>query len=459
VSARGSRFDTSLMLLRTDASGTPTAPIACSDDSVWLADSPGQRGDTAELEEPLAPGDYAVVLKGYRSAARGLFQISFGSRASERSGAFAAQRWLGPAGDGAAGVRRALNDRSIQVVTLRSSGDWYAAQQAQLLASATDAVAADGAPLSVAIDPSGAGVGTALVQALGALGQGLSSDVSLTLVQAPDDPSPDFELRVEAVDESGDGCEPPVDRDGDAAQLPDTHVQCRAGATPRFQVTFRNPSGAAAVPLNPSDPAGGYHMLLHVMGDGGLVLDRVPVYIVPADVIPDPPPETHIPAGSYQQEVPISGCADTEGASWRTLYWNALLPQGTRVVFEMCTGDSDQELADCTFQQVVELVPGAPCNVQTDCGETGYCDVSGFCHQVIGAPCTLDEECGVFDVCSNGAVCSPSRAAIDLRATALASLQGRRRAIVRIELYADAAGTQAPTIRDWRVDYACAARE
>jgi hypothetical protein len=30
---------------------------------------------------------------------------------------------------------------------------------------------------------------------------------------------------------------------------------------------------------------------------------------------------------------------------------------------------------------------------------------------------------------------------------------------VRIELQANAAGTQAPTIRDWRVDYSCAPRE
>jgi hypothetical protein len=56
-------------------------------------------------------------------------------------------------------------------------------------------------------------------------------------------------------------------------------------------------------------------------------------------------------------------------------------------------------------------------------------------------------------------VCSAARNAIDLKPAASAGLQGKRRALVRVALYADASGTQAPTLRDYRVDYTCAPQE
>jgi hypothetical protein len=461
VSARGSRFDTTLMLLQIDAAGTPTATLACADDSVD-DDAPPARGDSAELELTLDPGEYAVVLKGYRETGRGAFQLTLGSRAQQTQSEFQAQRWLGPAGDGAAGTLRALNERSIRVITLQSSADWHAAQQAQRLASATRAVAADGAPLTFQIGAAGSGLGSALVQALQQVTGGLTLDVGLSLLQAPDDPSPDFELSVEAVDQGGDGCAAPADRDGDPAQLPDTHTQCGVGATPRFQVTFRNPPAPGNVPPHPTNPGGGYHMVLQVVGDGNLVLDRIPVYIVPSDAVPDPLPDTFAGSGHYQQEVPTSGCSAGEGATWRALYWNATLPEGTRIRFEICAGDSDEELAQCAFMEAFELVPGAPCAGQDECGPTGYCDVSGFCHQVLGPPCMVNEECGPGGLCVDGGagpVCSAQSNALDLRMAALAAAQGRQRGVVRVELQANAAGTQAPTLRNWRVDYSCASRE
>jgi hypothetical protein len=461
LSARGSRFDTTLMLLQLDAAGTPSVALACADDSV-VEDSPPARGDSAELEVTLDPGEYALVLKGYRETGRGSFQLTLGSRARESSAEFQARRWLGPAGDGAGGVMRALNERSMRVITLQSSPDWYAAQQAQRLASATRAVAADGTPLTFQIGADGAGFGGALVQALQQLSDGIALDVGLQLLQAPDDPNPDFALQVEAIDQSGDGCEAPYDRDGDPSGLPDTHVQCAAGATPRFQVTFTNPPAPNSVPPHPSNPGGGYNLVLQVVGDGELVLDRIPVYLVPSDAVPDPIPDAYAGSGVYQQEVPAAGCADGEGATWRALDWNATLPEGTRIAFDICAGDTDEELAQCSFQRVLELAPGASCAAAEDCAPSGYCDVSGVCHQVLGPSCTLDEECGPGGVCVDsgaGRICATASNAFELRLAALAAAQGRQRGIVRIELMANPSGTQAPTIRNWRVDYSCAPRE
>jgi hypothetical protein len=461
VSARGSRFDTTLMLLRVDATGTPTEALACADDDVD-DDAPPARGDSAELELTLDPGQYAVVLKGYRETGRGHFQLTFGNRARETVGAFQAQRWLGPTGDGASGILRALDERAIRVITLQSGSDWYAGQQARGLAGATGAEAGDGAPLAFQIGSTGSGLGSVLVQALSQLGSGVRLDVGLSLTQAPDDPSPDFELLVEAVDDSDDGCTGLADRDGDPAQLPDTHLQCGVNATPRFAVTFRNPLAPGSVPPHPTNPGGGYNMVLQVVGDGAVNLDRIPVYIVPSDAVPDPLPDMFASSGRYEQEVPAAGCMDGEGATWRTLYWNATLPEGTRIAFEICGGDSDEELAQCTFHRAFELVPGGPCSAQQDCGASGYCDVSGVCHQVLGPTCVSDDECGPGGVCADGGagpVCSATQNAFDLRGAALAVAQGRRRGIVRIELSANAAGTQAPTIRSWRADYSCAPRE
>ena len=70
------------------------------------------------------------------------------------------------------------------------------------------------------------------------------------------------------------------------------------------------------------------------------------------------PRPVHYPAvGRYQQEVPSNGCGPGEGPTWRTLYWDASLPAGTRMTFEICTGDSDAELADCAFRQAAEIAP------------------------------------------------------------------------------------------------------
>lgn len=462
LSTRGSRFDTVLMLLGANASGAPTSVLACSDDAVYRSE-PDERGFFAELELNLPAGEYLLVLKGYASGdmAAGMFQVSFGRRALQTAGTFKAQRWLGPLNDGQNGVRQVLQDHAIRVITLQSGSDSYAREQALALASATQATAG-GVPLRGSLGSDGSNLGAEAVRVVRELLAGLRMDVGLRWLQAPDNPEPDFELHVEALPQSGDGCSGAIDADGDTVL--DTHVDCVPGATPQFRVTFRNPPGAGAVPSNPADPTGqgGYRTTLQVLGDGKQLLDEVPVYLVPADVLPDLVPSPFLDSGEYEQEVRADACADDEGPTWGQLSWEADIPPDTSLTFEACAAESADTLPSCTFHEVVTLSPGGACATTADCGGTGYCDVSNVCHEVVGATCGDDTDCGVGGICldlGSAKVCTSAQPSIDLKPAAREDMQGRRFARVRARLVPSADRTQAPTLLRWTLDYSCAPTE
>lgn len=447
LSARGSRFDTSLMLLRADASGQPQELVACADDSLPFPNDSLQRDDAAELQRVLPAGDYIVVLKGYTSSEQGIFQLTLGRPGLQQPRLFDARRW-----SGVGGVRAVLRESAMRVITVQAGNDPYAQQQARALAQATDTLDSSGAPISGLMDGDN-NIGDEIVDTVLRTLAGASMTISLRIVQAFGDPDPELPYQVEAVDWPGDGCEPPIDLNGDGA--PDAHPQCRAGARPRFNLTFSNPTGLAH---NLSDPTGqgGYRLWAQVLGDGRFVLDEYPVYIVSGAPLPPPPPL--VAASTYQELVEAKGCMAGEVPSWRTQYWDATLPEGTRVSFSICTADSEDDARACTPVEVAALAPAGPCNAQADCGTTGYCDVSRVCHNVTGADCMNDEDCGLYGLCSQVGgrqACTFTRNAADLQALSVA-LQARRFANVRIDLRSNEAHTQAPTIHRWLLDYNCA---
>jgi hypothetical protein len=246
-----------------------------------------------------------------------------------------------------------------------------------------------------------------------------------------------------------------ADSNGDGT--PDTHLDCIALAQPQFNVTFSNGLNENAVLSNPSDPQGGYHMSLRVLGDERYLLDQIPVYLIPSDVIPDPVPPLRTATGSYEQDVLANGCSMGEGPLWLSLLFEAAIPAGTELAFEMCGADTESALANCTFSPIATITRGAPCVEQNDCGSDGYCDPSGFCHRVVGVACDNDEQCGTFGTCAagdNGSTCTYARNAIDLRQSA-AQIHGRPRARVRARLSASSDRTQAPTLLRWTLDYTC----
>jgi hypothetical protein len=288
---------------------------------------------------------------------------------------------------------------------------------------------------------------------------GAHMNVSLDLLEQPERAMPAFGMRVEAVQTLGNGCAGVADSDGDLT--PDTHLDCVALAQPEFNVTFSNGVDANAVRPNLDDPEGGYHMSLRVLGNERYLLDQIPVYLVPSDLIADPVPPLHSASGSYEQEVVANGCVQGEGPLWLFLLFEASIPEGTELAFEMCGADSDAALTHCTFSPVATVRRGGACVEQNDCGSDGYCDPSGFCNRVQGIACEVDEECGTFGTCAgtdSGRFCTYARNTIDLQQSG-AQVRGRPRVRVRARLSANSDRTQAPTLLRWTLDYSCAPLE
>lgn len=461
ISGRGTHFDATLVVVHADAGGAPSGLVGCSDDDVILSQLQ-ERNLAPELEANLTAGDYIVVLKGYGALDKGWFQLSVGMRSLQTSGVFDAKRWLGPGDMGPGGVREALQDKGIRVITVQSGNDTYAHEQALALASATKAVAA-GVPLRGSILPDGTYLGRETVRVVRDLLQNVEFDVSLDLANTGVNPNPGFVLTVEALDQPGNGCHGVADTSRDTDTIPDTHLDCAAGATPQFRVTYANPAGAGAVPLNAADPAGqgGYFMWMRVLGDNHIVLDRVPVYAIPADVRLDPTIR-YRPNGNYDQEIRANACAENEGPIWGRLTWSADLPPGTRMTFEACAAESADMLSGCTFHQAFTLSPGATCANDEACNGLGYCAPSGTCQLISGIDCMEDVECGAYgSTCggiSGSGSCTNTRAVLDLRPIAQMDMQGRRYARMRVQLFANDDRTQAPTLLQWSLDYTCGPR-
>ncbi len=445
ISTRGSHFDTSLMIVN-----------AANNTNTWCHADISSSDKNAEIKATFPQGTYYAILKGQSTAANGWFQITFGNTAKATTSQFAAKLW-----EGAGGVKETLLANKIRVISVNSSSDVYLAEQTAALSTVTGAVDRNGKPLVFTINTNGSGMGESIIEAVELLAGNLSMDVSVRLNQTPDrPPAPGFVFKVEAVDMPGDGCEAPIDTDGDPEGLPDTHVKCRPGAMPRFSVTFSNPI-LHPVPDN-TGPYVGYEMRLDLVGDGRYLISQVPVYIVPRRVTPEPPVPKYAASGSYEERIRVKGCLAGEGAIWRSLIWKTTVPEGTRVLWQMCGGNSEAQLDACTLRDVVEITSGAACTTHAQCAD-GYCSPDGVCHKVLGPACDADVEggCGKGGLCNNQGRCQWTNVGeADLLPVAQThALQGRPMARVKATLFADEERLNAPSIHTWRVDYRCVSQE
>jgi hypothetical protein len=446
ISTRGSRFDTTLLVKRIGSSTV----LDCNND---LSSSDSD----SEITRTFSPGDYYAILKGRTAGAAGWFQLTLGDKTKQTTAAFAPKRWLGPNGDGPGGVRDALLARGVRVISVNSSDDAYLAEQTQVLSRATGALDTAGQPLTFSIRSDGSGMGAAVIDAVNLLAGNLAMDVSVVLREEPDAPSPRFVFKAEAIDTPGDLCDPPVDRDGDPLHTPDTHLRCRPGAAPRFQVTFGNPATPNHVPRNANDPNGGYNMRLELIGDGVYEVDRIPVYIIPEDVIPEPPTQLYAASGSYEQSTAALACVNNEAPVWSTLSWSAELPDGTALRWELCSADSELALTDCALRSVAEVRGRGTCDDGADC-PGGSCSEQGVCMYITGPACSGSEDCGADGQCVSQR-CQWPTDPIDVRHLIGAAQQGRDFMRVRTTLLASPDRGAAPTLFDWRIDYTCSAQE
>jgi hypothetical protein len=446
VSSRGSRFDTALLIKKVGSSSV----LACNNDR-------SSSDVHAEITRTFTAGEYYAVLKGRTNSQSGYFQLTIGDTSKQATTSFAAKKWLGPSGDGTGGVRQALQDRHVRVITVNSDDDAYLEEQSHVLSSATGALDIEGNPLTFSINSNGTGMGAAVIDAVNLLAGNLAMDVGVVLNQTPDRPTPGFGFLVEAVDTPGDLCDTPIDTDADAQHLPDTHVNCRPGAAPRFRVRFTNPEAPNQVRNNPDDPQGGYNMRLDLIGDGTYVVDQIPVYILPENVVPDPPTQLYPASASYEQTLGSAACSGNDAPLWSALAWSASMPSGTGLRWEACTADSEQSLARCTPKLLAEVHTGAACNVPADC-PGGSCAEDKLCRYVSGPACTRDSTCGSGGTCVDD-VCHWSDAPIDVRSTLGPTQQGRPFARVRATLLTNDGRDAAPTVHSWRLEYTCTSQE
>ncbi len=255
----------------------------------------------------------------------------------------------------------------------------------------------------------------------------------------------------------GDLCQPPVDTDGDAANTPDTHIACTPGAVPRFKITIANPSPPNNVPSNPADPLGGYNLRIDLIGDGQYVVDQIPIYIIPEDVVEEPGENRYEPLGTYSQTISAQGCFGTEAPLWKDLNWTADIPSGTTLTWNVCTANTIEELDTCTLQTAAVVQTGGSCVNDSNC-PNGYCNDASLCEFALGPPCGDDGECGSNGVCVSNR-CQWTHNPIDVKPALLRSLQGKRHARVQALLQSNTARTRAPTVHSWGLNYTCTALE
>ena len=484
--------------------------------------------DGQDLNAQLTPDTYYLTLKGQEPDDHGPFQVNMGDITSKGDQMVASMpTW--------AQMKDELADSGVKVMTVYSSNSNPGRDQMRAIAEYTDTVDDTGQGIVQRISSNGSGIGSGLVSAIADLAGYLAMDISVGVVFAPDAGASGFVINVAARPSSG--CDFPL-------LQPQLLKNCYPGSTPRFEVSFTNPWDTP-VPPNPSDPFGGYHFKLQIVGNAQYVLEEIPVYIIPTD-IPGPMPmdenaNSFDSMGFYTQDVYGSGCVydleekagpascadgmdndgdgavdmddldcvqngdegsglgscldgmDNDGANgadqsspecqpavqqdWSDVFFKAEVPDGTRIEFDMCSGETVSDLDSCTFENVITVTGSAvPCanngNCQGVAGMNGYCSEVGNC-QFISPPkragaCAIDAQCEngplpsgdyyIQSYCDQMAaecvyVTPPGDIASAWDPNVNANFLPNVR--VRIGLFADDMNARAPTLREWYVTYNC----
>jgi hypothetical protein len=398
---------------------------------------------TSKLSESLTAGTYYALVKGNKTADQGLYQFNIGGGGTTAS-TFSPPNY--------SQIRKALTDRQIKVLPVLScrddpahgdaQGDCVATRtQATALANATGALGSNLQPLVYDIDGDGGGLSRTIVNGISEIAKYLEMNVSAQVVFEPD-PNPGFILSIKAVDAPGDGCSGLVGAE---------HQRCAPGATPRFEITFTNPANKP-VPNNPNDPYGGYNFRAELIGDNQYVMDKVPVYIMPHQVLPPPPKTVFLPSGSYWQDISATNCMGTQRPDWSDLTWNADIPDGTSVSFGVCGADNKADLGSCTPTALAKVTGGSVCLADSGC-PNGYCSSKLNCQHVTAGNCTSDKDCTRGATCKTG-VCRFTGQPIYI-GDALKEKNYMNNMRMQIGLTSNPLVNTAPTVYDWSLNYFC----
>lgn len=367
-----------------DVTNRPLSSTHCDDN--------GSTNSTSKIEKTLNAGTYYVALKGKNGTAKGPYQLSIGA------GATYSTRYVPPTWSDTLSAIRSSGAHVIPILSCHDDPNYgdddgdckQARAQAITLANASDALGENLQPLVFDIDGDGTGLSRTVVNALAELSNYLEMDVQVRVVFDPN-PNPGFIVRVHAIDQVGDGC---------SGLIGVEHQNCVPGASPRFTIEFENPL-AAPVPLHPTDPHGGYHFRAELIGDDQFIIDAIPIYIIPEDVVGDmgPEPPEYYEEGQYWQDATSQGCTGNRAPDWRDLSWNADVYRNTTVSFSACTGLVPEELQTCTPHVIASVTGGEDCTTSADC-DVGYCDTDiGVCQIARAGTCATNEDCAINAFC------------------------------------------------------------
>ena len=265
--------------------------------------------------QSLTPDTYYLSVKGRRATEKGFFELQVGDpQKGANISKFVPPVWNE--------VKDALVQSGVKVLPVLSCAAGSnngrcdgATAQAEAIAKLTGVMSTKTGTQGLVqrIKNDGTGLGSGLALAVRDLANYLAMDISLTVAD-----NPGFQIDIQKCTNPSDlaqkavcthfttGCTDP------APNPKNTIAACQPGAEPKFFVNFTNPSDPNAVPPNPSDPNGGYHFKLRIVGKQQYTLEEIPVYIIPTNksVMAPPPPGagTYQTMGTYEQQVFGSGC-------------------------------------------------------------------------------------------------------------------------------------------------------
>ncbi|MDQ3033852.1 MAG: hypothetical protein M3Y87_15655 [Myxococcota bacterium] len=254
----------------------------------------------------------------------------------------------------------ALTARNVRVITVQTCGDWSSGyclegeSHARSLGNGTGSLRSSGTPYVFRGSNTGVGLSSTIVDAVIDLAN--FSRMNIT-ARAAGDTAGFTRLPISAISWGVGSCT--------GISGGTTFVQCLPGTQVNFRVTFRNDV------VMPTMTTQVFTFFIEIVGDGTVVLARVPVRIVvPANVASYPA------SGTYWREYDSTlRCAINERPDWNSLSWSADIPAGTRIEFELRAANTAAALATATpIARIVTPTAVSPRDIATTLRAAGYPD-------------------------------------------------------------------------------------
>jgi hypothetical protein len=183
--------------------------------------------------------------------------------------------------------------------------------------------------------------------------------------------------------------------------------------------------------------------------------------------------------GDGDDDLSDDNCTTNKTQVWSDMYFRADIPPGTSISFDVCTADTEAELAtDCDYATVATVTSSAgSCATDSDCSNvtvggmtrSGFCGAGGQCQFVspqktLMENCASDADCEVgtrngeweASFCNAARHCQYTTPPADV-ATALDEVSGNGKpyAQVRVRLNANTSRSEAPILESWYLTYEC----